>query len=137
MERLLLKFVDAKKAFQTFKEILQQPFSIIIRDASIQRFEYTFEALWKFCKEYLKEKEGVVAATPKSVFRELFALGILSEEQAEKFLDMTDKRNETSHTYKEAVAEAIYKELYDYGFLIEQLLEKCENRIEKNKGENL
>ena len=130
MERILLKFQDAQKAYQTFQEILQLPFSVIVRDASIQRFEYTFEAVWKFSKEYLKEKEGVVvAATPKAVFRGLFSAGILSEEETEAFLVMTDKRNETSHTYKEEVAQNIYARLNGYSILFEKLLKACQSKI--------
>jgi len=77
MERLQLKFNDAVRALSTLKEIMKEPFSVIIRDAAIQRFEYTFEAFWKFVKEYLKEKEGVIANSPKSCFREIFFLGVV------------------------------------------------------------
>ncbi|MCC7210609.1 MAG: hypothetical protein E3K40_08815 [Candidatus Brocadia sp.] len=59
MERLVLRYKDALRALHTLGEILQQPFSVIVRDATIQRFEYTFEALWKFLKEYLKEISGI------------------------------------------------------------------------------
>ena len=69
MERLALKYKDAVKALDTIGEILKQPFSLIVRDATIQRFEYTFEALWKFLKEYLKEKEGIISNSPKSCFK--------------------------------------------------------------------
>ena len=79
MERLNLRRADAQKALETFKSILREPYSVIIRDATIQRFEYTFEAFWKFLKDYLKEKEGVEANTPKAVFRALFTAGYLSE----------------------------------------------------------
>ena len=60
MERLGLKFQDAWNAAQTLGDILKEPFSIIVRDAAIQRFEYTFEALWKFLKDYLN------GSSPKS-----------------------------------------------------------------------
>ncbi len=72
MERLKLKYNDALKSLMTLEEILKEPFSIIIRDATIQRFEYTFEALWKFLKEYLKEKEGIISNSPKACFKEIF-----------------------------------------------------------------
>jgi hypothetical protein len=42
MERLTLKYTDSVKALQTLREILKEPFSVIVRDAAIQRFEYTF-----------------------------------------------------------------------------------------------
>jgi len=42
MERLRLKYQDAFNALKTLEDILKEPFSMIIRDATIQRFEYTF-----------------------------------------------------------------------------------------------
>lgn len=124
MERLKLKFDDANEALQTLGDILKEEFSKIIRDATIQRFEYTFEALWKFLKEYLKEKEGVISNSPKNCFREIFSLGLLTEEETVKFLEMTDRRNETSHTYKEEVAQFIYNQIKGYYQLMENLLQK-------------
>jgi len=122
MERLELKRHDAKKALGTLKDILKEPFSIIVRDAAIQRFEYTFEAFWKFIREYLKEKEGIVANSPKSCFKEIFSLGLSNEDETVALQDMTDKRNDTSHTYKEGVAQAIYEKLVKYSGLMEKIL---------------
>ena len=48
MEKLELKHQDAAGALKTLQAILKEPYSLIVRDATIQRFEYTFEALWKF-----------------------------------------------------------------------------------------
>lgn len=126
MERLQLKYNDALRALETLEQIQKEPFSIIVRDATIQRFEYTFEALWKFLKEYLKKKERVVVNSPKSCFREIFSLGLLSEEEGEKCLEMTDRRNDTSHTYKEKVAEVIYHEIKGYVQLIRKILQKTQ-----------
>lgn len=125
MERLELKYSDAIKALGTLKDILKEPFSVIIRDASIQRFEYTFEAFWKFIREYLKEKEGIIANSPKACFRELFTLGICGEEESVQLQEMTDKRNDTSHTYKEQVAQAIYETLQGYALLMEKVLNEA------------
>ena len=129
MERLSLKYNDAAKACDTLQAVLKEPFSVIIRDAAIQRFEYTFEALWKFLKEYLKEKEGIISNSPKACFKEIFSLGLLTEEEAEAFLEMTDRRNETSHTYKEEVAQAIYDKLSGYVLLTKNLIIKLKRNI--------
>lgn len=122
MERLELKHRDALKALGTLKDILREPFSVIVRDAAIQRFEYTFEAFWKFIREYLKQKEGIVANSPKSCFKEIFSLGFAGEEETVELQEMTDKRNDTSHTYKEKVAQAIYEKLAGYCALMEKIL---------------
>ncbi len=120
----MLRHGDALRALDTFKEIVREPFSVIIRDATIQRFEYTFEAFWKFIREYLKEKEGIVANSPKACFKELFSLGYANEEETVELQEMTDKRNDTSHTYKEAVAQGIYEKSKGYVSLMEKVLEK-------------
>ncbi|OOP56939.1 MAG: nucleotidyltransferase [Candidatus Brocadia carolinensis] len=124
MERLVLRYKDALRALHTLGEILQQPFSVIVRDATIQRFEYTFEALWKFLKEYPKEREGIISHSPKACFREIFSLGIINEEETVKFLEMTDRRNDTSHTYKEEVAQIIFSKIPEYFSKMEGFLKK-------------
>jgi nucleotidyltransferase substrate binding protein, HI0074 family len=129
VERLALRYKDALRTSYTLGEILQQPFSVIVRDATIQRFEYTFEALWKFLKEYLKEREGIIANSPKACFREIFSLGVICEEETVQFLEMTDRRNDTSHTYKEEVAQIIYDKTQKYFLLMEGLLKKSRDKI--------
>ena len=124
MERLDLRFKDAQNALKTLREIMKEPFSAIVRDAAIQRFEYTFEAFWKFIKEYLKEKEGIIVNSPKACFREIFSLGLCSEEETVQLQEMADKRNETSHTYKEEVANLIYEAINDYSLLMQKILGK-------------
>jgi nucleotidyltransferase substrate binding protein (TIGR01987 family) len=129
MERLGLKFQDAWNAAQALGDILKEPFSIIVRDAAIQRFEYTFEVLWKFLKDYLNVHEGIIANSPKSCFREIFSLGFLNEEETVKCLEMTDRRNDTSHTYKEKIAQIIYGKIPGYYKLMRTLLEKFEKIV--------
>ena len=128
MERLGLRYQDAQKALNTLKEIVKEPFSIIVRDAAIQRFEYTFEAFWKFIKGYLKEKEGIIANSPKACFREIFSLGLANEDQTVQLQEMTDKRNDTSHTYKEEVARAIYDKIGEYCLLMGRILDKFNDK---------
>ena len=81
MERIKLKYQDAQRSLGTLESVQKELFSMIVRDAAIQRFKYSFEAFWKYLQEYLKIKEGIAANSPKSVFRELFSLRILTEEQ--------------------------------------------------------
>ena len=130
MERLKLKYKDALNAVNTIEEIFKEPFSVIVRDATIQRFEYTFEAFWKFIKEYLKVKEGIISNSPKSCFKEIFSLGYLTEEDTVKCMEMTDRRNDTSHTYKEEVAKIIYSKINEYFLLMKKILEKFKEMMD-------
>lgn len=129
-----MRFEDAHDALNTLKEVLEEPFSIIVRDATIQRFEYTFEAFWKFIKAYLKEKEGIIGNSPKACFREIFSLGLSSEEETVQLQEMTDKRNDISHTYKEQVAQNIYNKIQEYALLMDRILNKFEDKIKWNEG---
>ena len=126
MEKLKLKYQDAVDALKTFEDILKEPYSQIIQDASIQRFEYTFEALWKFLRAYLDEKQGIYAGGPKGVFREMLSLGFLDEAGTEAFLEMTDQRNLTVHAYKKKLAKEIFGYLRSYAPLMKKLLKKFE-----------
>ena len=129
MERLKIRYNDALRSLKTLGEILKEPFSIIVRDATIQRFEYTFEAIWKFLKEYLKEKEGIISNSPKRCFKEVFSLGFLTEEETVRCLEMTDRRNDTSHTYKEEVAQLIYSKIQEHYTLMKNLLAQFKDKI--------
>ena len=126
-----MKYEDASKALNTLKEIQKEDFSIIIRDAAIQRFKYTFEAFWKLIKEYLNDKEGIISNSPKSCFREIFSLGFASEDETVQLQEMTDKRNDTSHTYKEKVAQSIYDKIPEYTLLMQKILENIKKFIDR------
>lgn len=116
------------KALKTLEEITTMEFSVIVRDASIQRFEYTFETFWKTIKVYLREKEGIVCNSPKSCFRELFSVNIINKQETEKILEMTDKRNLSSHTYIEKIAQDIYdKIINEYFILMKNIFLKIKN----------
>jgi nucleotidyltransferase substrate binding protein (TIGR01987 family) len=129
MEKLKLAFTIFSKVFSTLKEILKEPENAIIRDASIQRFKYTFETTWKLLKVYLYTINGIDCGSPKGCFRQALAVGMLSEEEVECTLRMCDDRNLTSHTYIEAIAIQIYHRLPQYSLLLEKLQTKIEARL--------
>ena len=132
MEKLNQKLYSCQQALSTLAEAVQLPFSVIVRDASIQRFEYSFESLWKLLKAYLAHHEGILCNSPKSCFREALAVGLLSVAETETCLIMTDDRNLTSHTYLEPVAEKIYQKLPDYLAVMQLLSTNIQARVEES-----
>ena len=65
MERLKQKVNIADRALKTLQELLGlQSLTIVERDAAVQRFEYTFEAVWKAGKAFLREIEGLEIGSP-------------------------------------------------------------------------
>jgi len=115
-----------RQAVKRLQELVPRAKSDIVRDATIQRFEFTFELLWKALKLCL-EDEGVLVNTPKDSFREAFRLGWIREEAV--FLKMLEARNKMSHLYDEQEARRIYKEVTRrFVKPIQSLLEELEER---------
>jgi len=55
MGKLNQRLATLEAALATLEEILRHKPSVVVRDATIQRFEYTAEAAWKALKHYLLE----------------------------------------------------------------------------------
>lgn len=71
------------------------------------RFAYTFEAVWKAAQQWLQVAEGLDVGSPKQCVRAARRVGVLTDEQAEAALQMTDDRNLVVHVYREAIARDI------------------------------
>lgn len=105
MGRLSERLAEARRPLASFEELAtRRERSIIERDAAIMRFAYTFEAVWKAAQLYLYEHEGIEVGSPKQSVRASRRVGLLSDEQAEAALSMTDDRNLVVHVYREPVA---------------------------------
>ncbi|WP_197412037.1 HI0074 family nucleotidyltransferase substrate-binding subunit [Gracilibacillus massiliensis] len=101
----------------------------IIRDAAIQRFEFTFEASWKAAKQYLFDIEGLDIGSPKGVIRSSREVGLLSDDETILALKMVDHRNLTVYTYNEELSIEIFQQLTNYldliGKWLKQIKERC------------
>ncbi|WP_130860548.1 nucleotidyltransferase substrate binding protein [Gracilibacillus phocaeensis] len=90
MERLIERVQMAKKALASLQEIISHhEVTDIIKDAAIQRFEFTFEATWKAAKQYLYDVEGLDIGSPKGVIRSCREVGLF-----------TDLPNEKAHSFR-------------------------------------
>ena len=131
MERLRQRLDTAGSALQTLAEIFpQQRVSDIVRDAAIQRFEYTFEAMWKAMQLFLREEEGLEVGSPKGVIRAALQVGLLDDDQTRLALQMTEDRNLTVHTYNQSVAEAIFAHIPAYIRLMDDWLRAMRVRVD-------
>ncbi|MDP3090771.1 MAG: nucleotidyltransferase substrate binding protein [Nitrospira sp.] len=122
--RNLVRLLDA--ACARLENALNQPVNEFVRDSAIQRFEFTFELLWKSLKAYAEES-GVEAYSPRDTFRTAFQLGLLSEDRP--WLQMLEDRNLTSHTYNEVTAETIYSHLPAYLRIIREAQAELTRRM--------
>jgi len=131
MDRLKERLEVAGKALASLQDLpLRGAVGDVVRDAAIQRFEYTFEAIWKAAQLYLREREGLEQGSPKGVVRACLQAGILKEAEARLALTMVDDRNLTVHTYNEDLAQRIFSELHNYAELMAKWLGVMQGRQE-------
>lgn len=130
MERLRERLRLASRALESLDELsdLDAP-TTVERDAAIQRFEYTFEAVWKAAQRYLLVVEGTSASSPKACIRSSREGGVFDIPTTERALAMVDDRNLTVHTYNEQLAAAIYGRLGDHARLLRSWLNGIGDRV--------
>lgn len=114
--------IQAKKSLET--ALLEKTTNEYIRDATIQRFEYTFELTWKTLKRFLKQ-QGVLVASPKETLRAAFQEQWI--QNLENWFELLEARNETVHTYNHAKADEVYEVAKKFPPLLNALLIKISN----------
>ncbi len=129
MDRTDRKLTDARGALTTLFELcdLSEP-TEVERDAAIQRFEYSFETVWKSAQQVLLI-EGLEANSPRSAVRVSRTVGLLSDAQAENAMRMLNDRNLTSHTYQSTLAKEIFGRLAGHARLLDSWLSALKARI--------
>ena len=128
MERLTERLAVASRALERLQQITELPqIGEIERDAVIQRFEFTFEAVWKAAQFHLLTVEGLDVASPKAAIRACREVGLLDEQEAMQALRMADDRNLTVHTYNEQLAEQILERIMGYQVLLDHWLTAMKN----------
>ncbi len=99
---------EAVAALQTAAADGDAELAGLVRDAAIQRFEFTFELAWKLLGK-LQSRAGLPPAGPRPVLRRAYAAGWIDDEG--EWLAMVDDRNLTTHVYDEALAVALAERL--------------------------
>lgn len=117
------KLEQARNALARLEAILREPFSVIVRDATIQRFEFSSEAVWKAVREWLYIHESIEVGHPRGCYRELFRIGKIDEALSLQLLELIDDRNRTSHAYIEVLAQSIYEKIPQHHGALQQVLD--------------
>jgi nucleotidyltransferase substrate binding protein (TIGR01987 family) len=126
-ERFAERKSELQNAVKRLREAVAQPESDLVRDAVIQRFEFTFELVWKSLNLYL-ERQGLDCGGPRSTLKSAFTEGLIdSPEEADVWLRVLEDRNLTCHAYDEALATRIYQHVVqDYAALFGQMADKIQ-----------
>jgi nucleotidyltransferase substrate binding protein (TIGR01987 family) len=101
-QRFQLALDQFERALARLHEVLAQPETDFIRDATVQRFEFTFEAGWRAMYRCLRMRGVDVDEDAYSSIPEAFKRRLITDERG--WSDMRKYRNLTSHTYNENLA---------------------------------
>lgn len=126
-ERFSERQGEVRDAVARLADAARQPESDLVRDATIQRFEFAFEIVWKALKLYL-EHQGHECSGPRPTLKKAFVVGLIaSAEEADLWMAMLEDRNVTSHAYDEALAKRIYDNIVkDYAPLLSAMAERIQ-----------
>jgi nucleotidyltransferase substrate binding protein (TIGR01987 family) len=116
-EVLADKLENFSNALSRLEEVLKEGSSGFALDATIKRFEFTYEMSWKALKKYMAY-EGFDCASARECFKKAYQAGYITNESA--WLGILDDRNTITHIYNENEAKLIYakiKETYAPEFL--------------------
>lgn len=101
-----------------------------LRDACIQRFEYTFELSWKMLKRQLEQELPNQSEVDGFSYRQIFRIGAERGlvEDVEAWFDYRERRNITSHTYDEEKAARVFEALPAFAGHAGELLTRLKER---------
>lgn len=129
-----LDFSSFEKALSSLQRVLDRsrtvPGDEDIRDACIQRFEYTYELAFKMLKRQLEQELPSSEELDQLSFKEIIRVGAERGLIAvpERWFDYRDKRNITSHTYDEDKAREVFTVLADFAADAADLLTRLKSR---------
>ena len=109
----------------------KEPDDLEVRDACIQRFEYTYELSIKLIKRYIEQEmplsENVDRLNYRDLLRIAFEIGLVKD--VEKWFQYREARNLTSLTYDENKAQAVYDVLPEFAIQAQWLLEQLNRAL--------
>lgn len=130
----MIDLTPFEKALKTLDEIIiryeKEKNDDAIRDAVIQRFEYTYSLSIKMLTRFLQSQAIDLpdTLTFNEIIRKANQLGLLLS-NLEKWTDYRQKRNMTSHTYEESIAQSVVSVVYDFQKDATFLLSELKKRI--------
>ena len=107
------KFENYCKALKKLEEALKVDPTEMNMDATIQRFEFTYELAWNAIKAFLF-KVGIECLNPRDCVKAAFQQRYIKEKSEEIWLDMIKDRNLSSHVYDEETARKIYNKINNF-----------------------
>jgi len=95
-----------EQALALLEQVLSEPFSALVRDAAIHRFEYTFELSWKLLRR-IAQMEGQKADSPWQAIRAAAEAGLL--QNVDLWFEMVECRNSVTMTFMPDISDQVFK----------------------------
>jgi nucleotidyltransferase substrate binding protein (TIGR01987 family) len=133
-----LDFSPLEKALNNLNRALVRaidaPLDEELRDACIQRFEYTFELCWKMLKRQLEQELPNFSEVDGFSYRQIFRTGAERGlvQDVESWFDYRELRNITSHSYDEAKSVKVFEALPAFAGHAKELLDRLNERSGKS-----
>lgn len=101
-----------------------------LRDAVIQRFEFTMDLSWKMIQRFLKNIDipDSEIRTKRDLFREAARIGLIGP--PEKWFAYYEARNATSHTYNAEIAWQVFKKALEFSDDVQLLLNELKKEAQ-------
>jgi len=118
-----------KSAYKRLKEVLNYSPNDwdIVLDATVQRFEFTFELSWKTIKRFAEILAAGECKSGRSCIKLAYRLGWIKDEKV--WLNLLEARNLTSHTYDYEIAMRVYQTVKENIGAFEELIESLEKEL--------
>lgn len=147
-EKFYHKFLNFKNAFIKYENAIEimktcdEDMEEFLRDATIKRYEFTYEMFYKTINSLLKY-DGFEVAGSRDAFRK-YNENYNCGSDIEIIMNMLNSRNNTSHSYSlemsriefKKITEIYYKEILKGVSFLENYILKELEIIEKNKKES-
>ncbi len=129
VEDLKTRLETLQKAYERLKDALAlNPEELdIVTDATIQRFEFTFELAWKTIKKFAEFLRAGDCNSGRSCIKLAYKLGWIKNE--EDWLSLLETRNLTSHTYNREIAQEVYFLIKDKHSTFQNLILSLEREL--------
>ena len=135
MQPSQLNIESLKNAWLSLDKAIQratrEPHDLEVRDACIQRFEYTYELCIKTIKRFIEHEmpitENIDQVNYRDLLRIAFEIGLIHHVEA--WFEYREARNQTSHAYDQNKAKAVFDATLHFVIDAKQLITELNKRL--------
>lgn len=130
LEQSIIRFNVMYAKYQEIENIADEILIQSVKEALVQRFEYTVEISWKTVKRYLESIGIVSGSSPKKVIRDAAREEILDGNNWIMFIDL---RVMTSHDYSGEKLDNTLENMEVFYSNVNKLLITLQERLSSDK----